>query len=164
MDGAVFPPGLLFGLGLLSPDGWGQIFPKWPPLKGHMLMIIPKTFASSVLPPQWATVTFNFPRRSSRNCRQVRPWFLGSLCLALEPSAHKNPCVPLKIGVSISPSSMELLLTSPAVPQHQMLWGLLLLMPDSRHGNLTWNSELSLPWVSPCDMVTFQSVGCPPDW
>ena len=29
--GAVIPPGLLFGLELLSDDGWGQIFPKWPP-------------------------------------------------------------------------------------------------------------------------------------
>ena len=27
-DGAVIPPELLFGLGLLSADGWGQIFPK----------------------------------------------------------------------------------------------------------------------------------------
>ena len=26
---AVIPPGLFFGLGLLSADGWGQIFPKW---------------------------------------------------------------------------------------------------------------------------------------
>ena len=26
--GAVVPPGLLFVLGLLSTDGWGQIFPK----------------------------------------------------------------------------------------------------------------------------------------
>ena len=29
--GAVIPPGLLFGLGLLSAGGWGQIVPKWPP-------------------------------------------------------------------------------------------------------------------------------------
>jgi len=27
----VFAP-CLFALGLLSPDGWGQIFPKWQPL------------------------------------------------------------------------------------------------------------------------------------
>ena len=53
MVGAVIPPGLLFvGLGLLSPDEWGQIFPEWPPLEEHMLMIIPETFASNVLPPQ----------------------------------------------------------------------------------------------------------------
>ena len=32
MGGAVIPLGLLFGLGLFSADGWGHIFPKWPPL------------------------------------------------------------------------------------------------------------------------------------
>ena len=46
------PPGLLFGLELLSTDGWGQVFPKWPPPEGHILMNIPKSFASNVLPPQ----------------------------------------------------------------------------------------------------------------
>ena len=61
MGGAVIPLGLLFGLGLLSTDGWSQIFPKWPPLEKHMLMVSPETFASNVLPPQQATVTTFFP-------------------------------------------------------------------------------------------------------
>ena len=30
----------------------------------------------------------------------------------------------------------------------------------SRCGNLMWGSELSLPWVSLCNIVTFQFVGC----
>ena len=47
----MFLPNLLFGLGLLSADGCGQMFPKWPPLEEHMLMIILETFASNV-PPQ----------------------------------------------------------------------------------------------------------------
>ena len=29
---------------------WGQIFPKWPPPEKGMLMNIPKSFASNVLP------------------------------------------------------------------------------------------------------------------
>ena len=29
----------------------GQIFPKWPPPEKHLLMKIPKSFASNVLPP-----------------------------------------------------------------------------------------------------------------
>ena len=33
MGGVVIPRGLLFGLGLLSPGGWGQIFPNWPSLR-----------------------------------------------------------------------------------------------------------------------------------
>ena len=48
----MIPPGLLFALGLLSDDGWGQIFSKWPPPEKRMLMNIPESFASSVLPPQ----------------------------------------------------------------------------------------------------------------
>ena len=43
--------------GLLSADGWGKIFPKWPPPEKCTLMNFPKSFASSVLPPQQATVT-----------------------------------------------------------------------------------------------------------
>ena len=48
----MFPPGLLFGLGLLSPEKRGQIFPKWPPLEELMLRISPQNFASSVSPLQ----------------------------------------------------------------------------------------------------------------
>ena len=55
MGGAVIPPGLLFGLGLLNMDGWGQIFPKWPPPEKGTLMNIPRRFVSSVLPSQQAT-------------------------------------------------------------------------------------------------------------
>ena len=40
-----------------QPDGWGQIFPKWPSLEEYTLMIIPENFDSNVLPPQQATVT-----------------------------------------------------------------------------------------------------------
>ena len=49
MGGAVIPPELLFALGLLSVDGWGQIFPKMAPSR-ETLMIIPEIFASNVLP------------------------------------------------------------------------------------------------------------------
>ena len=34
MGRAVFPPFLLFGLGLLSPNGWGQIFSNMDTFKG----------------------------------------------------------------------------------------------------------------------------------
>ena len=42
MGGAVLPPGLLFGLALLSSDVCGQIFSKWPSLEEHKPMIIPR--------------------------------------------------------------------------------------------------------------------------
>ena len=50
IGGAVIPPGLLFGLGLLSTDRWGQTIPKWPPPEEQMPMNIPKIFAFNVFP------------------------------------------------------------------------------------------------------------------
>ena len=50
LDGAMIAPGLLFGLGLLIADGWGQIFPKLPPLEEHMPMNIPKTLPPMTFP------------------------------------------------------------------------------------------------------------------
>ena len=49
----------------------------------------------------------SFPRRSSKNCSQVWPQFLWSLCFALGPSAHENLCATFKNGVSVYPSPME---------------------------------------------------------
>ena len=48
----MFPHCLLFGLELLSSDGWGHIFPKWQPPGELILMTILGTSTSSVLPPQ----------------------------------------------------------------------------------------------------------------
>lgn len=152
MGGAVIPPSFLFGLRLLSPDGWGQVFLKWPPPEEFMLMIIPEAFSSKA--PY-------FPSRSSKVCRQVWSRFLWNLCFALGPSAHESLCAHFKSRLSTSP--IELLCTRPIGSQCQMLQGLLLPMPDLRHGNLRWGSELSLPWVSLCNTVTFQSVSCPPN-
>ena len=145
MGGTVIPPGLLFGLGLLSTDVWGQIFPKWSPLKEHTPVIIPQTFASSVLLPQWAKVIPFFFRRSSKNHSQFWPRFPWSLCFSLGPSAHENLCAPFRNVVSVSPSPVELLHTSPTGPQWQMLQGLLLPMTDPQAWDLMWGSELSLP-------------------
>ena len=47
--------------GASQTDGWGQIFPKWPPPEKHSLMNIPKSFASKALHPQQATFTPDFP-------------------------------------------------------------------------------------------------------
>ena len=145
MGMAVIPHGFLCGLGLLNADGWGQIFPKWPPLEKHTLMNIPKSFASNALLPQQATVTPCFPRRSSKNCSQVQPRFLWRLCFALGPSTHESLCVPFKNGVSVSPSPVELLHTSPTGLQCHILLGLLLTVPDPH----TWEFDVGLRALTP---------------
>ena len=102
-------------------------------------------------------------KRSSMNHRQIWPRFLWCLHFALGPSAPESLCAPLKNGVSVSPSPVELLCTSSAGPQHQMLHGGSFSQGQiPRHGNLMWGSVLSHPWVSLCTIVTFQSVGLPP--
>ena len=159
MCGFVIPPRLLFGLGLLSTDGWVQIVPKCPPPEKYMLMNIPKSFASNMLPPQQATVSTCFPRRSSKNFRQVQPRFLWSLCFAMGPSAHESLCEPFKNGVSVSPSPMELRCTLAFNARFSR--GPFSQCQIPRRGDLMWNSELLLLYVSLCDTVTFQSVGFP---
>ena len=142
--------------GLLSANVWGWIFSKWPPPKKHTLKNMPKSFASNVLLPQWATVTPCFPRRSSKNCIQVWPKFLWRLCFVLVPSSHESLCVPFKNGVSISPSPVELLYTSPTGLHCQMLWGA--LSPKARSpGVRTWcgtqNSHFCR-WVSVIQLLS----------
>ena len=138
-------PVLLFVLGLLSTDGWSQIFQKWLPPEKHMLMNIPESFASNVLCPKWATVTPCFPRRSSKSCSQVQPRFLWSLCFAPGPSALESLCVSFKNGVSISPSPVELLCTSPTGLHCQMLWGLFLSVSDPQ----AWRLDMGLRTLTP---------------
>ena len=92
--GAVIPPGLLFGLGLLSADGWGQVFPKWPPPEKGRLLTIPKGFASNVLPPQQATFTPVFPGGPPIAAARFDPDSYGDFALPWDP-VHVKVCVCL---------------------------------------------------------------------
>ena len=75
----------------------------------------------------------------------LQPRFLWSLCFALGPSAHQSLCVPFKNGVSVSPSPMELLCTSPTSLQCQILRGLFFPMPDPQ----TWGFDVGLRILTP---------------
>ena len=131
----MIPPGLLFALGFLSTD-WrvGPDFPKLATSRER------HTAAYSWQPcfqcPSLTTSHIHpcFPRMSSKNCRQVWPRFLWRLCFALGPSTCEIPCVPVKTGVSISPSPVELLCTISTGLQCQMLQGLFLPVPDPHMG------------------------------
>ena len=87
-------PGLLFGLGLRSVDfdGWGQIFPKWPPPEKGMLLNIPESFASNVLSPQQATFTPAFPGGPPRTAVRFDPDPYGDFALPWDPG-HVKICV-----------------------------------------------------------------------
>ena len=117
-------PGLLFGQGLLSADGWGQIFPKWPPLGEHMLMIIPEAFASNVLPPCWAS----YPLFSQEMLQELKS---GLIQIPMESllcpvhSVHMKACVhlsrmrfpfPLVLWCSCTQDPLAFSATCPGAP------------------------------------------------
>ena len=126
-------------------DGWGHIFPKWPPPEKHRLMNIFKSIASKVLPPKQATSTPVFPGCPPRTSDRSDPDSYGDLALPWN-SVHVKVCVRLlRMGVSISPSPMELLHASPTGLQCQMLWGLFLPVPDPH----MWEFDVGLRTLTP---------------
>ena len=94
LGGAVIPPGLLFAVGLLSTDVWGQIFPKCPPPEKYMLLNIPESFASNVLPSQQATFTPVFPGCPPRTVVRFDLDSYGDFALPWDP-VHMKVCVCL---------------------------------------------------------------------
>ena len=145
MVGAVPPPGLLFGLGLLSPDGWCHVFLKWQPPGEFTLIINPKTFSSNVLSP---TVSHShslfFTGDRQRTAGRSDPDSCGVSALPWDP-VHTKTCAPFKSGVSISPSPMVLLCISPDDPESQMLQGLLLPILDPQ----VWKPDVGLRTLTP---------------
>ena len=63
----------------------------------------------------------------------------------LGAGARESLCVPFKNGVSISPSPVELLRTSPISLQCQMLQGLFLPVLDPH----TWEFDVGLKTLTP---------------
>ena len=115
------------------------------------------------LPPvslslQWATAALHLPQETLQD-QQVGLAYasIKSLLFPLGPGAHETLCAPSKSGVSVSPSPLELLRSSPAGLQSQMLWGFLLLMPD--HWSLTWGLRTLTPMGEPYNIIICQFVG-----
>ena len=114
MGGAVIPPGLLFALALISADGYSQIFPKWPPPGKGILLNIPKSFASNVLPSQQATFTSVFPGGPPRTAVRSDPDSYGDFFLSWDP-VHVKDCVCLlRVGSPLP--------TSHGAPAHKSHW------------------------------------------
>ena len=128
--GAVIPPGLLFALGLLSTERWGQIFPKWPPPEEGTAAEYSRELCFQC---PFLTTSHISPLFSQDVLQELQSGLtqIPMETLLCPGSAHESPCVPCKNGVSISPSPMELLRTSPTGLQCQMLQGLFLPVPDS---------------------------------
>ena len=125
--------------------------------------MLPDRFATSVYVPR---VSHNHPLpppgdpprpegRSVSGSYQITAFALG-------PGTCESFCAPFKTELSISPNPVELLQSSLAGHQSQMLWGLLFLVLTPGLRSLTWDSELLLLWQNLCNIIILQFVGHPP--
>ena len=144
MGGALFPPRSLFGLGLLSPGGWGQIFPKCLLLEEYMLMLIPKTIASNVLPPQPATVPPVCSGDPPRTAVRSDPDSCGVSALPWD-LVYMKDCVYLsRIRSLFLPVLWSSCAQVPLAFNAKCSGGSFSQCQIPRHGDLMWGSELSL--------------------
>ena len=90
----MIPLGLLLGLGLVSTDRWGKIFPKGPPPQKGRLLNTPENFASNVLPPQQATFIPVFSGCPPRTAVRFDLDSYEDFALPWDP-AHVKVCVLL---------------------------------------------------------------------
>ena len=75
----------------------------------------------------------------------------------LPTCAQKTLCVPTKSGVSVSLSPVELLQSSSYGLQSQMLWGLLLPIPDPKTGEPNMGLRI-LTYVGGTSAILFSSL------
>ena len=103
-------------------------------------MIFPKTFASNE--PKSPPV---FPGEPLRTTVRSDPDSYGVSALPWDP-VHMKAFVHLSRMESLFPPvQMEFLHTSPSGPQHQMLWRLLLPMPEPQ----VWGPDVRLRTLTP---------------
>ena len=144
MGGAVIPPGLLFALGLLGADGWGQIFPKWPPPEKGTLLNIPKSLASNVLPSQQATFTPVFPGGPPRTAVRFDPDSYGDFALHWDP-VHVKVCVCLlRMGSPFPPVLWSSCAQAPLAFNARCSRGSSSQCQIPAREGLMWGSELPL--------------------
>ena len=141
----MIPPVLLFSLGLLGTEGWGQIFPKWPPPEKVTLLNIPESFASNILPSQQTTFIPFFPGGPPRIAVRFDSVSYGAFALPWDP-VHMKVCVCLsRMGSLFPPVLWSSCALSPTGLQCQMLWGVFLPVPDPQ----AWGPDVELRILTP---------------
>ena len=140
----MIPPGLLFALGLLSTDGWGQIFPKWPPPEKGRLLNTPESFASNVLPPQQATFTPVFPGGPPRTAVRFDPDSYGDFALPWDQVCMKVRVRLLRMGSLFLPVPWSSCAQAPLAFGARYSRGSFSQCQIPTRGGSMWGSELSL--------------------
>ena len=144
MGRAVIPPGLLFGLGLLSADWCGQIFPKRPPPEKHRLMNIPKSFVSNAFPHHKPLSHPFFPECPIRTAVRSDQDSYGDFAFPWDP-VHVKVCARLSgMGSPFPPVLWSSCTQAPLVFNARCSCGFFSQCQIPRHRDLTWGSELLL--------------------
>ena len=118
--------------------------------------IFPQDSATRVLVPQWATADPCLPRRHAAHSG---PGSYGITALPWVPG-HVKPVCTLQEWSPHFPSPAELLHSSPAGLQSQMLWELL-LMPDIQAGEPHMGLKTLTPVEEPLRYNYFRVCGSP---
>ena len=137
MGGTVFLPHQLFSLRLPSIGayrllGGARSWCQGPKMSASSWSSyrFPLCLPPDFMTPERATATPDSLGDHPRPASMSGTGSYGVTAFALVSTVHENLCAPSKSGVSVSPSPVELLQSSSAGLQSQMLWGLLLLMSD----------------------------------
>ena len=123
-------------------------------------MIIPMTFASVVLVSSISHSLPVFPGDPPRTALRSDPDGYGFFALSWDP-VHINAYVHLSSAESLFPPVLWHFCAQAPLPLNTKCSGGSSQFQISRPGNLMWGLELSLLWLNLCNIVTFQSVGCP---
>ena len=155
---------LAWGIPALEPTGcgvgpglglrWlclGQFTPMNTPW--YLCHRFPCPHSESQLPPASPRDPPRSAGRSGPGCYAVTVFFPPG------PGVDKSLCASSKSGVSVFPSPVEFLWSSPAGLQSQMLWGLFFPVSDPQTGEPdVCGPRLSLLWENLCDIIVFHKV------
>ena len=139
----MIPPGLLLGLGLLSADGWGQIFPKWATFRGALADIL-RALPAMSFPHNEPQSPLVFPGGPPRTAVRSNPDSYGASALPWDPM-HVKVCVRLSsMGSQFPTVPWSSCVQAPLAPNARCSGGSFFRYQVPRRGDLTWGSELSL--------------------
>ena len=130
---------------------WGQVLVrKWQPPGGLTPMLLLRTTTASVFVPAVSHSHPAPPQETLQYQQLSLPLSpVRSLLFTLGAGVHKTLYAPSKSGISVSLSPVEFLRTKPAALQKQMLWGLLLPLPDLQAGEPDVGLKTFTPVVEP---------------
>ena len=125
---------LTWGVPTLEFIGWGvgpDLGAKMSDSRrAHTGECSPICFPPVSMSPRWTTATPTSSKYPPRGAGSSCPGSYQITIFALGPDEHEILCIPFKGEVSVYPSLVELLQSSPADLQSQMLWRLLFSVLD----------------------------------